>query len=47
MTPDEIKIISEKIARGEASPEEKLAALKELNQLVNDLRIDLAETTLN
>lgn len=47
MTPDEIKTISEKIAKGEASPEEKLAVLKELNQLVSDLRTDLAEITSN
>lgn len=44
MTPDEIKIISEKIARGEASSEEKLAVLKELNKLVTDLRADLTES---
>lgn len=47
MTPEEIKTISEKIAKGEATPEEKLAALKELNQLVSDLRTDLAETKSN
>lgn len=50
MTPDEIKMLGEKVAKGEATPEEKLAFLKELNQMVEGMRADLVEarqTNLN
>jgi len=44
MTPDEMKKLGEKVAKGEASPEEKLLFLKELNQVVEGMRTDLANT---
>lgn len=41
MTPDEIKILGEKVANGTATSEEKLSFLKELNKLVEDMSADL------
>ena len=42
MTQDEMKIIGDKIAKGEAKPEEKLAFFKEMNLLVEGMRSDIA-----
>lgn len=41
MTPDEIKILGEKVVNGTATSEEKLSFLKELNKLVEDMSADL------
>jgi hypothetical protein len=41
MTTDEIKQLGERLAKGEATPEEKLRFLKELNEIVEGMRSDL------
>ena len=41
MTPEEYKILSEKIAKGDASLKETLLFLKELNLVVINLNNDL------
>jgi hypothetical protein len=41
MTPEEIQTLGEKVTKGEATPEEKLTFLKELNKLTEELRNDI------
>ncbi len=43
MTPDEIKALGEKVVNDTATPEEKLAFLKELNELITETRTAVAE----
>lgn len=42
MTQEEIKILSEKMANGSISPEEKLALFKEMNAAIDGIRSDVA-----
>ncbi len=42
MSPEEFKILNEKVVAGNASPEEILLFLKELNSTVSSLHNDLA-----
>ena len=43
MTQDEIKILSDKIANGTITPEEKLGLLKEMNAAVEGMKSDFAD----
>lgn len=47
MTPEEIQSLAEKVAKEEATPEEKLAFLKELNNLLEELRGGIAASKKN
>ncbi|MCX6798081.1 MAG: hypothetical protein NTX66_02620 [Candidatus Falkowbacteria bacterium] len=42
MTQEELKILGEKVAAGQASPAEKLALLKEMNATIEGLRSDIS-----
>ncbi len=41
MSSEEFKILSEKVAKGDANPEEILLFLKELNSTISNLHGDL------
>jgi hypothetical protein len=41
MNEDELKILAEKVAQGEASQEEKLVFMKEFNALLQQLKEEL------
>lgn len=43
MTAEEIKTLGEKIAVGDASPNEKLSLLKELNNSIDAMKNDIAD----
>ena len=47
MTKEELKAMGEKIAKGTATEEEKVAFLEKLNSIVSDMKTDISSISSN